>query len=526
MTNIIQSSVVLSSQSQLRAADSHAREWAISHAGPHQGQARNQLRGSDPFREWSNDSLTIRIAKLTTGAFKQVQLYGINYELPDDSEPYTAYVMTYTSTATEEVGGYCIAVSSVPDAMASADVPWGPGAGPSGLEKLIETIKTYRSKPAVLAGGAYSIASIDDLFAIHDTTLVLTEDASSDAEFGELAGLHGDWAGVVTVSASEQLALSRALPDEQLPGWVRAKIALFSRYADSQGRRLRMAESDLERAMSLVDEERDRIVNEVAGRNAIALMKVLESVSIMFAASPAAGEKDIADASDESASQSSLGGNGQPGTDGVAAQQRIYTLEDQLKVANTTIEDLRQRLAQYENYAIHEPDAAAGIENDGLEPSDISAADVNRQNVVLEAIINQDRFPRLRFLTNATKPLADYGKPRPNSVDIIRALDAINTLAQAWYNTPSRNIGTWDNYFRDLTSWKHADDESETTMARFGDKRSFSDQEHGRQVTISRHLTYQGSSGGLQIYFDKDDITDTFIVGYIGGHLPYATSPS
>jgi hypothetical protein len=30
----------------------------------------------------------------------------------------------------------------------------------------------------------------------------------------------------------------------------------------------------------------------------------------------------------------------------------------------------------------------------------------------------------------------------------------------------------------------------------------------------------------LQIFFDRDDITDTFIVGYIGEHLPYATARS
>ena len=522
MTNIIQNAVVLNSLNRLRTADSQAREWAISHAGPHQGQARNQLRGSDPFREWSNDDLTIRIAKLTTGAFKQVQLYAVSYELSDDSEPYAAYVMTYTSTATEEVGGYFIAVSSVPDALASADVPWGNGAGPAGLEKLIETIKTDRSRPADPARGSHSIASIDDLFSIHDTTVVLTEEGRSDAEFEVLAALHGDWAGVVTINASEQLALSRALPHDQLPEWVRAKIALFSRYADAEGRRLRMAESDLEQAMSLVDAERDRIVNEVAGRNAIALMRVLESVSVMLSTAPAAGGKDIADASDDSASPSADEANGQPGTDGVAAQQRIYTLEDQLRNAETRIKELEDRLEQYETFDPEDPLE----ENPDDEPHAENLLDTNRHATVLDAITDPERFPRLRFLNNCEKDLASYGKPRPNGVEIVAALDNINKLAQAWHLTPNGAIGSWHNYFIDLPGWKYADDESETTMSRYGEKRSFSDQEKGRLVEITRHLTYQGSSSGLQIYFDRDDRTDRFIVGYIGEHLPYATARS
>ncbi|MYC32869.1 MAG: hypothetical protein F4X64_06795 [Chloroflexi bacterium] len=522
MTNIIQDAVVLSSQSRLRSADSLAREWAIAHAGTRQGQARNQLRGSDPFREWSNDNLTIRIAKLTTGAFKQVQLYGVNYGLSDDSEPYTAYVMTYTSTDTEEVGGYFIAVASVPDALAAADLPWGNAAGPGGLEKLTETIKADRSRPANPERGTNSIASIDDLFTIHDTTVVLTEEGQADGEFGELAGLHSDWAGVVTISASEQLALSRALPDDQLPEWVRAKIALFSRYADSDGRRLRMAETDLERAMSLVDQERDRIVNGVAGRNAIALLKVLESVSLQMSISLAIDAKDSVESLGESAAEQSTKPAEPSAIEPVAAQQRIYTLEDQLSVAENKIAELEERLAQYETF---DAEAPAAEEPDD-EPRPDSPLDANRHATVLDAITDPERFPRLRFLTNCEKDLADYGKPRPNGVDIVAALDSINTLAQAWYNTPNGAIGSWSNYFINLPGWKYADDESGTTMARFGEKRSFSDQEKGRLVEITRHLTYQGSSGGLQIYFDRDDVTDSFIIGYIGEHLPYATARS
>ncbi len=512
MTNIIQNAVVLNSQSRLRSADSLAREWAISHAGPHQGQARNQLRGSDPFREWSNDNLTIRISKLATGTFKQVQLYGVSYDFADDSEPYTAYILTYTSTETEQAGGYFVAVASLPDVLPTVHLPWGDNAGPAGLEKLIEAIKTDRSAPGNAGRGSNPLTVIDDLFGIHDTVVALTEDGKADPDFEELAGLQADWAGIVCIDASEQIVLGRVLPDDQLPAWVRAKIALFSRYADSLGRRLHMAESDLERAMTFVDEERERIVKDVAGRNAISVMKVLES----FAALPPTPPDDRQDVDASSESDASAG------SDAGAMQQRIYTLEDQLEEAETTIADLRERLAQYETF---EPETQP-VEHNEHEPSPESIVDGNRHITVLEAITNPDRFPRLRFLNNCEKALSDYGKPRPNGVEIVAALDNINKLAQAWYNTPSGAIGSWHNYFMSLPGWKYADDESDTTMARFGVKRSFSDQEKERHVEITRHLTYQGSSGGLQIYFDRDDITDSFIVGYIGEHLPYATSPS
>jgi hypothetical protein len=357
---------------------------------------------------------------------------------------------------------------------------------------------------------------------MYDTALVLTEEGQAAGEFEELAGMHSDWAGVVSIGASEQLTLSRHLPDHQLPAWVRAKIALFSRYADQNGQRLRMAESDLEKAMTFVDAERDRATNGIAGRNAIAVFKILESLSAMQLASTSTDPKDVAGASVGSATRSHAESDENCTTDSAAMQQRIYVLEDQLSEAENTIAELRERLAQYDSYETENQ-----LDQDASdEPVTTSIVDSNRQTTVLDAITDPERFARLRFLTNCEKPLAGYGKPRPNGVEIVAALDAINQLAQAWHNTPNRNIGTWDNYFLHLPGWKHADAESASTMSRFGDKRSFSDQERGRQVTITRHLTYQGSGGGLQIYFDKDNITDTFIVGYIGEHLPYATNRS
>lgn len=519
MSIISQHAVVLDSQNKLRNADRMAREWAVAHAGIYRGQAQRALGGSAPFREWSNDELAIRIFKLSTDSFKQVQLCSVRYDQAAGSEPYSAYVLTYASPQGEQIGGYCTAVVSAPDQLSDLELPWDDAAGIIGLEKLAQAVGAERSLPVQVDERPGSVTAIDGLFAIHDTAIVLTPDGQGDNDLRELAELHSDWAGVVSITAEEQLVVGRQLQEHQLPGWIRAKIAVFSRYPDSDGTRLRAMETGFDQAAAFLDEERDRIANEAANRNSVALMTVLESVSTMLSASLMTDAKLMAESSPESSTEPDADELRAP--DVVAAQQRVYVLEDQLNEAEATISELKRRLEQYENFEMEsEADTAGG------DPEPMSVLDANRHQTVLSAIIEPDRFPKLRFLTNSVKPLAVYGKPRPNGVEIVSALDAINKLAQAWYNTPNGNIGQWDNYFMELSGWKHADNESQITMSLHGDKRSFSDQEQGRHVSITRHLTYQGSSGGLQIYFDRDDITDTFIIGYIGEHLPYATARS
>ena len=522
---IMQQAVILNSQNQLRNADRLARDWVIAHAGPYQSQARKDLGGSLPFREWKNDGLTLRIAKLAGGSFKQAQLVSVNYAPDGHAEPYAAYAMTYAYSATDQSGGggRGLFVASLPEALADAELPWDDKAGYVGLERAIAAINSDRARPAPRAGDGPRIAVIDDLFAVHDTAIALTEEGQQAAEFRELAEAHGDWAAVVNISAAEQLAISRDLPDHQLPAWVRAKIGLFSRYADADGNRLRLAETDFERALTLVEEERENAVNDIAGSNTIAALQALETVAAMLSGATPADAEDLAEELAETETLPEPESEATDPSDGVAAQQRIFVLEDKLSEAESAIAELQERLAQYESYdAENQP--AENVVNEVEQP--VSDVDANRHNTVLAAITDPDRLPRLRFLNNCDKPLADYGKPRPNGVEIVAALDAINNLAQAWHHTPNGAIGPWDNYFMSLPGWKHADDESETTMSRYGEKRSFSDQEKDRHVTITRHLTYQGSSGGLQIYFDRDDVTDAFIVGYIGEHLPYATARS
>ena len=279
-----------------------------------------------------------------------------------------------------------------------------------------------------------------------------------------------------------------------------------------------MTETDAERAEIMLMEERDRVAGDVAGRNTVALLKMMESVAAIVPKPAPAEPDDQAGAAGESAADP----DGSSAADSVATQQRINTLEDKLKEAEAKISELQERIAGYEAFG-HE-DAEVEEEADERKPESI--ADSNRHAAVLEAITDPVKFSRLRFLSNCEKALADYGKPRPSGMEIVGALNAINRLAQAWYHTPNGNIGPWSNYFIELPGWKYADGESEMTMGKFGAKRSFSDQEKARHVEITRHLTYQGSSGGLQIYFDRDEGGDSFIVGYIGEHLPYFTSPS
>ena len=520
MATIVQQTIALNSQNQLRSADRLAREWAIAHAGAYQSQARKQLGGSRPLREWKKDNLSIRIAKLTSGAFKQVQLACVDYMPAGGGEPYAGYIMTYAYSETEQLGGHCISVTSRPDTLSNAEFPWDDKAGPVGLERTMASIRAGRDLPSGSVRDSQRVTAISDLFAVYDTAVVLTERGQEEAELQELADVHGEWSSVVSITAAEQIALSHELPDHQLRAWMQAKVAFFSRYAGGDGSRLRMVENDYARATAFMDEERERVRNNIVSSNTINVLKVLESVSTMLSISNLTDAADMAEGSLDSAAQPEPEAGGTDAPDSASAQQRVFILEDKLSEAEDIIAELRERLAQYEAFEVDDPPD----DDDDLAPE--ALANSNRQIAVLDAITSPDRFARLRFLTNCVKPLESYGKPRPTGMEILQALDAINNLAQAWFNTPGGNIGSWSNYFKALSGWKHADDESEFTMSRFGEKRSFSDPDHERLVEITRHLTYQGSSGGLQIYFDRDDVTQTFIIGYIGEHLPYATSRS
>ena len=212
MATITQHNLILDSQNQLRNADKLARDWAIAHAGAYQGQARKDLGGAALYREWSRDNLDIRIATPASAAVKQGQIVSIRYRPGADAEPYTAYLMTCGYTDPEPAVGCCIALISMPDALAGGELPWDDKAGPSGLDTLLQAINAGRAAAGSNGSGAGGgINSIADLFGQHDSSIVLTEDGQREQELRDLAAGHGDWAAVssIRLDASSKLPTPR-----------------------------------------------------------------------------------------------------------------------------------------------------------------------------------------------------------------------------------------------------------------------------------------------------------------------------
>ena len=197
--------------------------------------------------------------------------------------------------------------------------------------------------------------------------------------------------------------------------------------------------------------------------------------------------------------------------------------DKEIERLNSELDDFRQQVANLQEALRYSGQQKAAADTAHDEPED-EAEDTgasggqrtSRSDLVLEAITDPDRFPRLRFLAPAQE-VASYGKARPHGEEIIAALDAINQLANQYYEKQGK-VGNWADHFQ-LPGWNYSPRDSQTTMGKHQDERTFTDHESGSRVVIDRHMTYPtGRYGGMQIYFDQDDATGKFIVAYIGSH--------
>ena len=192
--------------------------------------------------------------------------------------------------------------------------------------------------------------------------------------------------------------------------------------------------------------------------------------------------------------------------------------DKEIERLNSELNDFRQQVANLQE-ALRYSGQQAPADPVEDEPEDTGATGgqrASRSDLVLEAITDPARFPRLRFLAPAQE-VASYGKARPHGEEIIAALDAINQLADQYYEKQGK-VGNWADHFQ-LPGWNYSPRDSQTTMGKHQDERTFTDHESGNRVVIDRHMTYPtGRYGGMQIYFDQDDATGKFIVAYIGSH--------
>ena len=234
MTTISQQTLLLETQSQLRNADKLARDWAIAHAGSYQGQARKELGGNLSFRKWERDNLVICLSKPQSPLIKQCQVVSVRYRPSMGANPYTGYLVTYLPAEGERQLGCLIAAIDQPDTLEAGQLPLDDSAGRAGLDALVAAVATAHTRPRSAASNL-AVAVIDDLFDHQDWAIVLTEEGQQDDALRELAAGHSDWAHIVNLNIAGQLAICRELPESRLAGWVRAKIAAFSRYPDRGG---------------------------------------------------------------------------------------------------------------------------------------------------------------------------------------------------------------------------------------------------------------------------------------------------
>lgn len=133
----------------------------------------------------------------------------------------------------------------------------------------------------------------------------------------------------------------------------------------------------------------------------------------------------------------------------------------------------------------------------------------------------RDNFDRLRFFSRAVQLARASVFPRPD--EVYRAFQVLSECAdERVSDTLAKDVKEW---LRDH-GLDYAPSESKTTMGKYGDKRTFFDDEKKRHVEMQAHIKLGGGPGQrntLRVHISWDEEENKWLVGYIGLHLPTAT---
>jgi hypothetical protein len=186
-------------------------------------------------------------------------------------------------------------------------------------------------------------------------------------------------------------------------------------------------------------------------------------------------------------------------------QDRVQDLESELA---TTRENL---LATYEHK--ESVSAEPHLEEEGAQHSK------SFRSVLAALRRADDDFEEIQVWNSALDSAENSAFARPD--EVYNALQAINDLSGRYFEGSDRSIGRPIGEFFQSRNLKYAPQESEATMNLYGEERQF--HHNGTRREMERHLTLGGGSRQdcIQIYFDPDEGTDCFAIGYCGPHLRY-----
>lgn len=501
------------------AADLHQilRSWATAHAGDSKSQARRTLRRTKAG-EWAEGPLTITLRMSDWITLGTVQTMIVSVKRLNDDTGVSETIYSASATSWGPINDQATALVSIMEHQDHVRT-WADEAGPEGIQKALDEFRVKKLKQVWeqknVTGPQALIADLRPQSRQYTIALPWTPEGEPSPTMHQLAERQADWAETRVVDHAATLSISRQLGEQAtIADWIQSTFAVFTNGDESEIPHLVFATEDEERAgqysgsmTALIDEQRRQAtIHEMSG-----VINVLNGIPSI---EPLPMESKDSKQLDQPAAYA-------------ATDQRTAMLEDRLQEARDEAGALREQLetAQRERDAAYEALRRPSVQGDEQTDQDGDDGESSTLREHIDEAVESGRFGAIRILKNATRPLNRHRHPHPAPEDVIRALEQIDKLSRAYTNTPSGNIGQWRNFFSELTGWNYRHDESETTKAMEGKFRRFMDADLGERIDVYRHLTYESKGTCLQIFFDRLEHTEEFVVAYIGPHLPYATQP-
>lgn len=553
VTRIKQHNQLIATQAAANEAERRVQDWMANHAGPKQAKAKKFLTTQGGYTTYDEDGLLIETATMGQNPlFRRCGVYSIDYQPQSVLTRYTAHALIIFPH--EDMGSGAISLTvHQPDDWGNETPPWqdlwkDPTDAISDIINKITEQDHQQLRRRRTNRNDRSFENLQQAREIYGPVVFITPRGNHDAEFSTLVQEHRGSANMVIITEADQLNMSEDVPDNSLREWLSAKAVLIKDSYDIAPNDHPITIFDhpggLKLILDSIRDNRAHNVQDMAQRAIIrTFMEILNEYQALQNVMDEAGKnnpghlrntaiqlltQDIPNWQEETDAPPEKDPQ-DPDLEAQSsrAQQRISTLEDQLKEEQNKNEDMENQINElqtqveaYKQY-MEQDNSNHNSTQDQQEQEEQQTAQ-SREETVIEAITQPGRFPHLRFLNTTGRSLSDYGKARPRGEEIITALDTIDSLAELYLESNNGNVGSWKEYFN-MPGWTYANSESDSTMGKYPKSRTFQDHEKNRQREVQRHLTYRGSNSGLQIFFDSDGEGKAFIIAYIGEHLPYVS---